>query len=54
MGICLFTAIALVISIIAPFAPADAAVLVTIDKSTQRMTVEVDNTLRWIWPISTG
>jgi len=35
-------------------APAGAAVLVTIDKSTQHMKVEVDNTLRWIWPISTG
>jgi len=29
-------------------------VLVTIDKSTQHMNVELDNTLRWIWPISTG
>src|SRR5258708_18798839 len=46
--------IALAILIIAPVAPADAALLVTIDKSTQRMTVEVDNTLRWIWPVSTG
>src|SRR5215469_13561919 len=35
-------------------APARAAVLVTIDKSSQRMMVEVDNALRWIWPISTG
>jgi lipoprotein-anchoring transpeptidase ErfK/SrfK len=35
-------------------APADAAVLVTIDKSTQRMTVAVDGSLRWIWAISTG
>jgi lipoprotein-anchoring transpeptidase ErfK/SrfK len=37
-----------------PTSSASAAVLVTIDKSTQRMTVEVDNTLRWIWPVSTG
>ena len=35
-------------------APAGAAVVVTIDKSSQRMKVEVDNTLRWIWPVSTG
>ena len=49
-----FIMIALVIFIIAPVTPAGAAVLVTIDKSTQRMMVEVDNTLRWIWPISTG
>jgi L,D-transpeptidase catalytic domain len=46
--------IALAIFIIAPLAPVDAAVLVTIDKSTQRMTVEVDNALRWVWPVSTG
>ena len=46
--------IALTIFIAALVAPADASVLVTIDKSTQRMTVEVDNHLRWIWPVSTG
>jgi L,D-transpeptidase catalytic domain len=34
--------------------PAAAAVLVTIDKSTQRMTVAVDGSLRWVWPVSTG
>ena len=54
MRISPFTVMALAIFIIAPLAPADAAVLVTIDKSTQRMTVEVDNALRWIWPVSTG
>ncbi len=48
------TLIALTILIAAPIAPADASVVVTIDKSTQRMTVEVDNHLRWIWPVSTG
>src|SRR5262252_7070969 len=46
--------IALAILIIAPLAPAAAAVLVTIDKSTQRMTVAVDGSVRWIWPVSTG
>ena len=40
--------------IAASAAPAGAAVVVTIDKSSQRMKVEVDNTLRWIWPVSTG
>jgi L,D-transpeptidase catalytic domain len=54
MRISPLTVIALAISIIAPAAPAGAAVLVTIDKSTQRMTVAVDGNLRWIWPISTG
>jgi len=46
--------ITLAMFLAAPAAPAGAAVLVTIDKSSQRMKVEVDNTLRWIWPISTG
>jgi hypothetical protein len=40
--------------IAAPASPATASVVVTIDKSTQRMRVEVDGTLRWIWPVSTG
>jgi hypothetical protein len=35
-------------------APAGASVLVTVNKSTQRMTVEVDGDLRWTWPVSTG
>ncbi|HUI94884.1 MAG TPA: L,D-transpeptidase [Xanthobacteraceae bacterium] len=35
-------------------APADANVLVQIDKSTQQMTVSVDGQLRWQWPVSTG
>jgi L,D-transpeptidase catalytic domain len=54
MRISPFTVIALTIFITTPLARVDAAVLVTIDKSTQRMTVEVDKTLRWIWPVSTG
>jgi lipoprotein-anchoring transpeptidase ErfK/SrfK len=33
---------------------AEAAVLITIDKSTQRMTVVVDGKERWNWPVSTG
>src|SRR5689334_17903744 len=37
-----------------PFAAADAGVLVTIDKSRQQMTVEVDGATRWVWPVSTG
>jgi L,D-transpeptidase catalytic domain len=45
--------IALAFFIAAP-AIATASVVVTIDKSTQRMKVEVDGSLRWIWPVSTG
>jgi hypothetical protein len=33
---------------------ADAAVDITIDKSSQRMTVEVDGKLQHVWPVSTG
>jgi lipoprotein-anchoring transpeptidase ErfK/SrfK len=33
---------------------ANAAVLITIDKSAQRMTVAVDGAVRWTWPVSTG
>jgi hypothetical protein len=34
--------------------PAGANVLVTIDKSTQQMSVAVDGSPRYTWPISTG
>jgi hypothetical protein len=33
---------------------ANAAVLITVDKSTQRMTVQVDGATRWQWKVSTG
>ncbi len=33
---------------------AQAGVLITIDKAAQQMTVEIDGTTRWIWPVSTG
>jgi hypothetical protein len=47
-----FVAVATFIAV--PVAPAEAAVVVTIDKTTQRMMVAVDGNLRWIWPVSTG
>lgn len=34
--------------------PAGANVVITIDKSIQRMTVAVDGVNRWRWPVSTG
>jgi lipoprotein-anchoring transpeptidase ErfK/SrfK len=46
--------IALAVLVVAPAMPAAAKVLVTIDKSTQRMTVQVDGSVRWVWPVSTG
>jgi L,D-transpeptidase-like protein len=33
---------------------ADAKILITIDKSAQQMTVDVDGSTRWTWPVSTG
>ncbi len=33
---------------------ANAAVLITVDKSTQQMTVQVDGATRWQWKVSTG
>ena len=35
-------------------APARADVLISIDKSTQQMTVRVDGATRYVWPVSTG
>jgi hypothetical protein len=38
-----------------PFAPAARAdILINIDKSTQHMTVDVDGSQRYDWPVSTG
>lgn len=35
-------------------APASANILITIDKSTQQMSVAVDGAQRYVWPVSTG
>ena len=35
-------------------ASASADLLINVDKSTQRMTVSVDGTPRYVWPVSTG
>lgn len=43
----IFTAVALV-------QPASAELVITIDKSSQRMTVSVDGAERHVWPVSTG
>ena len=33
---------------------ADANILITVDKSAQQMTVDIDGVQRWQWPVSTG
>ncbi len=43
----IFTAVALV-------QPASAELVITIDKSSQQMTVSVDGAARHVWPVSTG
>ena len=50
LALCLLLSTALGISVL----PAAADVLITIDKSAQRMTVAVDGRMRWKWPVSTG
>jgi lipoprotein-anchoring transpeptidase ErfK/SrfK len=40
--------------LLAATAPAGAEVLISVDKSTQRMTVTVDGAERYAWPVSTG
>jgi hypothetical protein len=35
-------------------APANASILITIDKSAQQMSVAVDGAQRYVWPVSTG
>lgn len=35
-------------------APASADILIHVDKTAQRMTVTVDGTPRYVWPVSTG
>jgi hypothetical protein len=49
-----FAPVALAVFIIAGVMPAAADVRVTIDKSSQRMRVDVNGSLRWVWPVSTG
>jgi len=35
-------------------APAQAGIVVTVDKTAQRLTVEVDGATRYVWPVSTA
>ena len=49
-----FVAAMLAFVMMAWAAPASAGVVVTIDKSTQRMKVVVDGVQKYTWPVSTG
>lgn len=46
--------LALAMLIAAAGTPVHATILITVDKASQQMTVEVDGELRWTWPVSTG
>lgn len=50
----IFAAALVVPSLVIPLTPAEAALLVRVDKSTQTMSVVVDGTPRYSWPVSTG
>ena len=50
----LITLATLAASLIIGMPKATADVLITINKSEQKMTVEVDGVERWVWPVSTG
>ena len=43
-----------VLALVFSIAPAQSAIVVTVDKTAQRLTVEVDGASRYRWPISTG
>lgn len=49
-----FVATVLAFVMMAWAVPASASVVVTIDKSTQRMKVVVDGVQKYTWPVSTG
>ena len=42
------------LSMFADTGPADASVVVTVNKSTQRMSVAVNGAVQYTWPVSTG
>ncbi len=47
-------AIVVVIALLGAFAPAQAGVVITVDKSEQRLDVAVDGVHRYEWPVSTA
>ena len=48
------TFVLLALAVLVSATSAKASILVTVDKSTQQMTVDVDGVRRWTWPVSTG
>lgn len=55
LGLLRFVASAvLLFAALASVAPASAAIVITVDKSAQRMSVVVDGVRKYYWPVSTG
>jgi lipoprotein-anchoring transpeptidase ErfK/SrfK len=50
----IYTALAVVTVAILQSSVATAGILINVDKSAQRMTVEVDGAVRHVWAVSTG
>ncbi len=50
----LLAVIAAVVGLVLAGQPARAGVLITVDKSTQQLTVNVDGAIRYRWPVSTA
>ena len=46
--------IVLILAALLTALPANAEILIAVDKAVQRMVVVVDGSVRWIWPVSTG
>jgi hypothetical protein len=51
---CVPAALALAGALTTLASQASSAILITVDKAAQQMTVVVDGELRWTWPVSTG
>jgi len=49
-----FTAVAAAIALLCGLAYAEAAIVITVDKSAQRLTVAVNGAERYEWPVSTA
>jgi hypothetical protein len=54
MRIAKFLAAPLVAALFGIGAPANAGIVIQVDKSAQQMTVAVDGVQRYVWPVSTG
>jgi len=50
----LIIVVVMIVAMLGALAPAQAGIVVTVDKSAQRLSVEVDGFQRYEWPVSTA